>query len=199
MRFGLRSRTNMLTERSFNQLTAHIAGARTAMAGATIAASAALACALGEACVRLNFDLSADGRQRKDAEALAARLAAMRVELEALCDEDGDAITTFAALRAAGQTLSGQERLCEMPVAMARLAAEATTGLQGFRPAIQVAQDDLEMAITLLAGAQRAAILLLDSNLRIWPEPALLAAYEPALAELRTAAGHVQPAERVRP
>ncbi len=187
----------MLTENSFHHLTAHIASARTAMAGATIAASAALACALGEACVRLNTELL-DDAQRRGAGDLAARLAAIRSELEALWDEDGEAITAFAALRAAGETLRGQERLCEMPAAMAQLATEAAIGLQGFRMHIQVAQDDLEMAITLLAGALRAAILLLDSNLRIWPESALLDRFEPVLAGLRAKAQDVQPVERIR-
>lgn len=187
----------MLTEGSLRHFTAHIASARTAMAGATIAASAGVACALGEACVRLNFDLL-DEVQREGASELAARLAAIRAELETLCDEDGDAITAFAALRTAGETLRGQERLCEMPVAMARLAAEAAAGLQGFRPHIQAAQDDLEMAIALLDGVLHAATLLLDSNLRLWPEPALLATFEPELAALRMAAGHVQPVARVR-
>lgn len=187
----------MLTENSFHHLTAHIAAARTAMAGATIAASAALACALGEACVRLNLDLL-ESPQRESAARLAGWLAGVRAEMEALCNEDGEAITAFAALRATGETLRGQERLCEMPVAMARLGAEAATGLQGFRPHMEVAQDDLEMAITLLAGAIRSAILLLDSNLRIWPEPALLSRFEPALAELRVLAEGVRPVERVR-
>ncbi len=187
----------MLTQDSFRQVTAHVAGAGTAMAGAAIAGSAALACALGEACVRLNFDLL-EVPQRESVAKLAGWLAGVRAELQALCDEDGDAITAFAALRAAGETLKGQERLCEMPVAMARLAAEAAIGLQGFRPHIQVAQDDLEMAITLLAGALHAAILLLDSNLRIWPEPALLARFEPELAQLRVQADDVAPVERIR-
>lgn len=187
----------MLTENTFYHLTAHIASARTAMAGATIAASAALGCALGAACVRLNFELL-DEVQRQAAGDLAGRLAAIRGELEALCDEDGEAITSFALLRAAGETLRGQERLCEMPAAMARLATEAAIGLQGFRQHIQVAQDDLEIAITLLSGTLHAAILLLDSNLRIWPEPGLLARFEPVLAELRALAEGVRPVERVR-
>ncbi len=186
-----------LTENPVRHFTAHIAAVRTAMAGATIAASAALACALGEACVRLNLDLL-EIPPRESAARLAGRLAGVRAELQALCDEDGEAITAFAALRAAGETLRGQERLCEMPVEMARLAGEAAVSLQGFRPHIQVAQDDLEMAITLLAGTIRAASLLLDSNLRIWPEPALLARFEPALAELRAQAGCVRPVERAR-
>ena len=187
----------MLIDYSFHRLTAHIASAQTAMAGAAIAASAALACALGEACVRLNFDVLND-TQREGAEGLAGRLAGVRAELEVLCDEDGEAITAFAALRAAGETLRGQERLCEMPVAMAQLAGEAAVSLQGFRPHIQVARDDLEMAITLLAAAQRAAILLLDSNLRLWPEPGLLARFEPFLVGLRGQAAEVRPVESVR-
>ncbi|MCX7708054.1 MAG: cyclodeaminase/cyclohydrolase family protein [Anaerolineae bacterium] len=187
----------MLTESTFRHLTAHIASARTAMAGATIAASAALACALGEACVRLNFELL-DEAGRRDAQDLAAQLSGARAKLESLCDEDGEAITAFATLRAAGETLHGQERLCEMPAAMAELATEAAIGLQGFRPFIQVAQDDLEMAITLLDGVLRAAILLLDSNLRIWPEPVLLARFEPVLVQLRALAEDVALVQRIR-
>ena len=85
-----------------------------------------------------------------------------------------------------------------MPLEMGSLAAEAAALLQEFRPLVRGVQDDLEMAITLLAGAARAASLLLDSNLRLWPEAALLAAYEPALAGLRQEAARLHPAERVR-
>lgn len=189
----------MLTELAFHRLAAHIAAAPTAMAGATIAASAALACSLGEACFRLNFDLLEDNVPRRRAIEDAGRLATLRDRLTALADEDGAAITAFAALRAAGKTLQGQERLCQMPVETARLAVEAAGLLQEFRPSIQVAQDDLEMAITLLAGAMRAATLLLDSNLRLWPDPPLRARFEPELAALRTEAGRVTPVERIRP
>jgi hypothetical protein len=164
------------------------------MAGATIAASAALACSLGEACVRLNFPLLGQAAAGPTAE----RLAALRPQLLALVDEDGAAITAFAALRAAGKTLVGQERLCRMPVEMADLAVEAAGLLQDFRPRIQVAQDDLEMAIALLDAAARAAALLLDSNLRIWPEPALLASFEPVLADLHGRVEGVRPVARIR-
>lgn len=187
-----------LTREPFHQMAARVAGARTAMAGATIGASAALACALGEACVRLNFDLLGEGPQRKGAESLAARLAAIRVALEALSDEDGEAITALAAQREAGEELRGQARLCEMPAETGALAAEGAGLLQGFRPWTQVAQDDLEMALTLLSGALHAAALLLDSNLRIWPEPDLLAKYDPMLVQLRGRAESVQPVERIR-
>ncbi|MGC8781791.1 MAG: cyclodeaminase/cyclohydrolase family protein, partial [Anaerolineae bacterium] len=115
----------MLTDHSVRQFTDHIAGQRHAMAGATIAASAALACGLGEACLRINAALPAVGPGREPADRSAGRLAGLRDRLLALADEDGAAITAFAALRAAGKMLQGQERLCQMPVEMARLAGEA--------------------------------------------------------------------------
>ena len=175
----------MLTLSSVRQASAHIAGQRHAMAGATIAASGALACGLAEACVRINVLHLADAVHQAAAERAAARLADIREQLLGLADEDGAAIATFAALREAGQGLQGQDRLCQMPVEMGHLAAEAASLLQGFRSIVRVVRDDLEMAITLLYGAARAATLLLDANLRIWPVPTLLARYGPELTELR--------------
>ena len=188
----------MLTENSIRHFTAHITGQGHAMAGATVAASGALACGLGEACVRISASLLEAAQDRTAAEKVADRLSAIRGQLQDLSDEDGAAITAFAAMREAGQELAGQARLCQMPVEMGRLTAEAASLLQGFRPLVRNVQDDLEMAITLLGGTTRATTLLLDSNLRLWPEPVLLAQYEPELAVLRGLAGSVRPAERVR-
>jgi hypothetical protein len=188
----------MLTEKSVGQFTDHVASQGHAMAGATIAASAALACSLGEVCLRLNAPLV----PRPDADLathLAGQLVDARDRLLALTNADGDAITAFAALRAAGKTLEGQELLCQMPAEMARLACAAADLLQQFRPCIVWAQDDLEMAITLLAGAGRAASLLLDSNLRLWPDPPLLAQFEPELAARRAEIGRIRLVERIRP
>jgi formiminotetrahydrofolate cyclodeaminase len=189
----------MLTDKTVHQFTDHIAGQGHAMAGATIAASGALACGLGEACVRISLSDLEDNPQRTEAQRVAERLAAIRGQLLALADEDGAAITAFAALREAGQTLQGQDRLCCMPVEMASLATEAAALLQDFRPLVRNVQDDLEMAITLLAGAASAACLLLDSNLRLWPETSLLTTYEPALAGLKARIGGLNPVERIRP
>jgi hypothetical protein len=190
----------MLTEDTLRHFTTHIAGQHHAMAGATIAASGALACGLGEACVQISA-LALDQEVTEphlEALRVAGLLKAIRGQLLALSDEDGAAITSFAELREDGQELAGQDRLCRMPVEMGGLAADAAILLQDFRPLVRNVQDDLEMAITLLGGTVRAAILLLDSNLRLWPEPVLLAQYEPKLAALRALAGRVQPAERVR-
>ena len=186
----------MLIENSVRQFTEHIAGQSHAMAGATIAASGALACGLGEACVRISRSRLEAVQEQAAAQRSAARLFEIRSQLEALVDEDGAAITGFETLRDAGEVRLAQDRLCRMPLEMGSLAAEAAALLQEFRPLVRGVQDDLEMAITLLAGAARAASLLLDSNLRLWPEASLLTAYEPALAGLRQQAARLRPVER---
>jgi formiminotetrahydrofolate cyclodeaminase len=191
-------RKTVLTEDSLRQVSEHIAGQSHAMAGATIAASGALACGLGEACVRISRSRLEAAEEQAAAQRVAGRLSEIRGRLEALVDEDGAAITGFETLRDAGAVRQAQDRLCRMPLEMGGLAAEAADLLQEFRPLVRGVQDDLEMAITLLVGAARAASLLLDSNLRLWPEPMLLAEFEPALAGLRTQAAALRPVERVR-
>lgn len=187
-----------ITNLSARDSGAHISSQRHAMAGATIALSAAAACALGEACVgisRLHHDRETD---QAAADRTSDRLASIRQRLFSLADEDGSAITAFVALREAGRELEGQDRLCHLPLEMGRLASEAAVLLQDFRPLVRFVQDDLEMALTLLTGAARAAGLLLDSNLRLWPDPVLLGLHEPALAELRAQLQDLRPAERIR-
>ncbi len=187
-----------LTRHSIHQFSGHIAGQHHAMAGATIAASAALACSLGEACAGINAEKLEDEDERREARDLAARLAITRRRLLELCDQDGEAITAFAAMREAGRELKGQEQLCAMPVEIGQLAVEVAWQLQAFRLIIQTAEDDLEMAIRLLDGAVRASTLLLDSNLRIWPDPVLLARFEPKLAGMITQLDRLQAVDRVR-
>jgi len=191
-------RLAVLTEGSLRQFIEHIAGQGHAMAGATIAASGALACGLGEACVRISSSRLEAVEEQVVEQRVAARLSECRGQLEALADEDGAAITGFETLWDAEAVRQAQDRLCCMPLEMGSLAAEAAALLQEFRPLVRGVQDDLEMAITLLTGAARAASLLLDSNLRLWPEASLLTEYEPALAGLREQVARLRPAERVR-
>ena len=179
-------------------LTGHIAGQRHAMAGAAIALSAALASSLGEACLRISALESEDVSDRQVLAASAGRLCDIREQLLELAVEDGAAIGEYAARREAGDVLEGQERLCQMPVEMAKLAAEAALILQERRAQVGRVRDDLEMALTLLHSAARAAILLLDSNLRIWPEADLLARFEPELAALIGLSAQLSPVSRVR-
>ena len=71
----------MLTEDSLRQFTDHIAGQSHAMAGATIAASGALACGLGEACVRISRSRLEAAEEQAAAQRVAARLSEIRGQL----------------------------------------------------------------------------------------------------------------------
>ena len=187
-----------VTESNVRQFTEHVSTRHHAMAGATIAASAAMACSLGEVCVRISIQNQDTESGREAAEKVTERLDNIRQALLTLADEDGAAIAAFAALRDAGQELEGQELLCQLPVDMGTLAVEAATLMQDSRALVQLHQDDLEMAIRLLDGTARAASLLLDSNLRIWPQSDLVAKFEPVLARLRAQLEALQPVEQIR-
>lgn len=188
----------MLTDHSVHDFGSYVAGQSHAMAGATIAASAALACALGEACARISTARLEDWDGCARAEALADQLASLRANLTSLADLDGEALLAFEAAVAAGRAAEGKDQLCLLPLEIGVSASSAAAALQAFRPLVRSVQDDLEMAITLLSGAARAASLLLDSNLRIWPEPVLRDKYEPELAQLRRALAELDPATSVR-
>lgn len=189
----------LLTEKSVRQFIEEVSDQHHAMAGAVIAVSAAHATALGEACMQISLDHQVD---KLDWQVVTSRIEQM-VHLKntfiAWCDHDAAAIAEYVALREAGQTLQGQRLLCESPAEMSRLSIEAARILQNFRPlVIEQVQDDLEMALSLLAGAARAALLLLDSNLRVWPEPNLLAEFEPILADLEQQLNQLSPKQRIR-
>lgn len=71
--------------------------------------------------------------------------------------------------------------------------------MQSFRTHVcERSRDDLEFALTLMTGVARAAFQLLDSNLRIWPLPELLAAFEPHVARLSQALEMLEPKKRIR-
>ena len=174
----------MLTENSIRHFTDHIAGQGHAMAGATIAASGALACGLGEACVRISASrLEAAGEQAA-AQRVAARLSEIRGQLEALVDEDGAAITGFETLRDAGEVRQAQDRLCRMPLEMGSLAAEAAEAAAGV-PAAGPGRPGRPGNGNHIADRRRARREFVAG---LQPAPvaraALLATYEPALAGL---------------
>src|SRR5271157_4285138 len=172
----------MLTSNSLRHLTGQIAEQPHAMAGATIAVSSALGCSLGEACVRISAALLEGSEQQFARQRVADRLAEIRGQLLQLADEDGAIITAFDARKGGDELRKRQDRLCQIPLEVGRLAVEAASLLQDFRALARAAQDDLEMAILLLSGSAGAAALLLDSNLRIWSDPILrLTRYEPDL------------------
>ena len=102
-------------------------------------------------------------------------------------------------MREAGNELSSHQLLCHVPAQVCHLSIGAATSLQDFRPLVcEQVRDDLEISISLLTGTAQAAMLLLDSNLRIWPEEALLREYEPIRANLEAEIGRLDPVSRIR-
>lgn len=186
-----------VTEQSIRQFSATVSSSHHAMAGAVIAASAAQAVSLGYACMQISL---AHGAQ--DVARVAPKIKKMgdiQAGLLDLCDRDATAIAEFVALRDAGESLKGQTLLCRAPADVCQLAVDAARQLESFRGLVsEQVRDDMEMAISLLAGAARAALLLLDSNLRIWPEPALMQKFEPELATLETQIEQLTPVQRIR-
>ncbi len=186
-----------VTALTSEQFVRHVSEQSHAMAGAVIALSAAQAVALGQACIQISVILADTYKEIKGIP--PEQINQIKEELLRLCSQDAGAIAEYVALREAGKTLAGQQLLCRTPAEIGRLSIKAAEILQDFRPHVnERVQDDLEMSITLLAGAAHAAILLLDSNLRIWPEQPLLAEFEPVRGNLEMRIKHLTPVKRIR-
>ena len=186
----------VITDCTLSDFVTEVSRQQHAMAGAVIAASAAQAAALGRACMQIS-------REVETATAVTqpgARLDHILSDLLAWCDRDADAIAEYVAWRNSGEPLAGQRLLCCAPATVSRLSIEAAQILQEFRPlVVERVRDDLEMSISLLAGAAQAALLLLDSNLRIWAEERpLLTEFEPILDELIAVMAALSPVKRIR-
>lgn len=185
------------TDLSSAQFVFEVSSQTHAMAGAVIALSAAQATALGQACLNLSHeeldqsDLPIDSKVNQLSQNLE--------ELLQWCDRDATAISEYGALREPGKHLARQQLLCQAPASVGQLSVEAAIILQDFRPnVVERVQDDLEMAISLLSGSAHAALLLLDSNLRIWPDPVLLTQFEPILETLADHIACLSPVGRIR-
>ena len=186
-----------VTDQTVAQFVQEVSQQQHAMAGAVIALSAGQAAALGQACMQISQDALDLHDETIDKQ--IERVANIKSELLQWCDRDADAIAEFVALREAGETLAGQQLLCNAPAVVSQLSIQVANILQSFRPVVsERVQDDLEMAISLLAGTAQAAMLLLDSNLRIWPEKALLAQFEPIQDDLAIEISRLSPVKRIR-
>ncbi|MCS6826543.1 MAG: cyclodeaminase/cyclohydrolase family protein [Caldilinea sp.] len=168
-------------------------------AGGAIGLSGALAAALAQATANATRSQQPMDVQDAAAKSMQQTMKRIRQEFLRLADADADALLEFVALEERGEPLAGYALLCEGPRAMADLAVEAAQTMQSFRTHVcERSRDDLEFALTLMSGVARAAIQLLDSNLRIWPLPELLATYEPHIDRLQQALEALQPMTRIR-
>ena len=182
-----------------------IATANHCQAGAVIALGGALTAALGQATANGTLAEGASGDAAASEAATAARqmqrqLSELRARFLALANQDATAIGEFVRLRETGQALRGYELLCDGPRDMAELAVQAAGLMQGFRSFVcERTHDDLEFAVTLMCGVARSAMQLLDSNLRIWPLPELIAKYDLVVTELAAQIDALKPVRRIRP
>ncbi len=116
----------------------------------------------------------------------------------ALANQDATAIAEFVRLRERGQALQGYY-CCAMARGHGDLALLSAGLMQDFRPFVcEQTHDDLEFAITLMRGVAQSAMLLLDSNLRIWPFAELRAKYSLKVTELAAQIEALAPARRIR-
>jgi formiminotetrahydrofolate cyclodeaminase len=189
-----------VTELSIRQFTDEISDQHYPMTGAVVAASAAQAAALGEACMQISLDNQVDKLNWQDVTARIEQVAQIKHTLVEWVDQDAVATGEYLALQAAGDDLSGiQKILCDGPAEVGQLAIQVAQMLQDFRPLVfEQVQDDLEIAISLLTGAARTAMLVLDSNLRLWPDQPSLREYELFRTELEVQFGDLSPVSRIR-
>lgn len=189
-----------LTQRTIGDAFDHIAQATHCQAGATIALGGALAAGLAQATANASLDEGVSGEAKDAARRMQHAMSQARLRFQTLADQDAQAITTFVELRQRGEALRGYELLCDGPREMADLAIGAAQAMQDYRAHVcERTKDDLEFALALMSNTAHAAMLLLDSNLRIWPLPELIARYDPHVVRLAAATATLRPVARIRP
>lgn len=189
----------LLSHTAVHAVIARIGDHDHCQAGGTIGLSGALAAALAQATANATRAADHTPAQAAAAQGMQTAMARARAEFQRLADADANAILEFVALEERGEPLAGYVLLCDGPRAMADLAITAAHTMQTFRAHVcERSRDDLEFAITLMAGVARAALQLLDSNLRIWPLPDLLAEFEPHVTRIVAELAQVRPLERIR-
>ncbi len=188
-----------VTEVTLRQFINDISDRYYPMAGTIIAAQAAQATALAEACMQISLDQQVDKLNWQDVTERIEQMAHLKNTLLEWCNQDAAAIAEFMGRPEADDKAALQRTLCDSPSEVGQLAVAAAKILEDFRPQVyDQIRDDLEIALQLLAHAARSAMLVLDSNLRLWPEESLLAEYEPRRAELETKIDALSPVSRVR-
>ena len=176
----------MIPDDTIRQTIANISDQHYTMTGAVIAVAAAHAAALGEACMQISLDNQVDTLDWHDVTSRIEQMARLKDNLLEWSSQDGKAITERIALRKPGGDIGSQRFWCESAAEISRLSIDAAQLLQDFRPlAFNDVRDDLEITINLLLGTAESAVLLLTSNLNIWPETALGDEYEEVLVEVQ--------------
>ena len=167
------------------------------MTGVVIAAMAAQAAALAETCMQISLDNQIDKLDWPDVTGRIEHMAHIKTTLLEWCNQHAEQMADF--MSRTDYQAEPRHILCDHSAEIGQLSIKAATMLEAFRPLVfEQVSDDLETTINLLMMTARAAMLLLDSNLRRWPDEALLAEYEPIRAELETQINQLTPLQRIR-
>ena len=181
------------TEKTLRQFVTEISDQYYALTETVIAASAAQAAALGEACMQISLDNQVDKLDWQDITARIEQMSHIKDTLLEWCNQE-IAPVSMPPLATEGDTLQDhQQVLCDYSAEIGRYSVEAALLLQDFRPFVfDPLQDDLEMTINLLAGVAQAALLLLDSKLQRQPDKVMLEEYSPLRDEIQDQIGRLK-------
>lgn len=157
-----------ITEKTVRQFVNDISDEQYVMPGTVIAASAAQAVALGEACMQISLDNQVDKLDWQDIMSRIEQMVHIKNMLIEWSDQEANASAKFHAFVPEGNGHLRQvtQTPPESPVEMARLSLQAIQMLKDFRPlAFRDVSASLDIAVYLLAGTARAALCLLNTNL----------------------------------
>jgi hypothetical protein len=176
--------SGILTDKTVRQFVTQIGDEHYLMTASVIAASAAQAAALGEACLQLSLDYQVDTLDWPEVSTRIGQMAHLKETLLEWCNQDIHLPLPLAPEAGNGSAIN-HRGLFDYLLEVGGLSVQAVKLLQEFRPLayVQVA-DDLEITMNLLIGQAQAALRLLNSRLSQQPEPALAQEYEPARLKL---------------
>ena len=176
--------SGILTDKTIRQFVTQIGDEHYLMTASVIAASAAQAAALGEACLQLSLDYQVDTLDWPEVSTRIGQMAHLKETLLEWCNQDIHLPLPLTPEAGSGTTIN-HRGLFDYFLEVGRLSVEAVKLLQEFRPlAYAQVADDLEIAMNLLISQAQAALHLLNSRLPQQPEPALAQEYEPARLKL---------------
>ena len=171
-----------ITQKTIQEFVNDVSDQHYAMAGPVIAAAAAQAAALGEACMQISFDNQVDTLDWQDITSRIERLLHIKNTLLEWADQDAK---TLAEHHNGASRDPLDQAMVEGPAEIAHLAITAMKMLQEFRPlAFTHLINGLDMSIYLLSGVAQAAICLLNSNLEQWPDSNFTAEYQSIATKL---------------
>lgn len=170
--------TVFFVDKTLRQLVTQVSDEHYTMTATVIAASAAQAAALGEACMQISLDNQVDTLDWHEVMTRIEQMAHFKDTLLEWCNQD-----IYGPAAQPGEAAAPMRGRFDYTFEVGCLAAQAANTLQEFRPLVYApVAGDLEVTISMLAGAARTAWLLLDNYLRQAPD--LFQEYKPACLEL---------------